>query len=82
MLFMHRKREPDKFCVNTLEYDKSESFKLFQKEEKHEVRKGPLCVWFPVIVLSQLSKQLILFFSEYFPPSVWATIQLGFFGVR
>ena len=44
MLFMHRKRECDKFCVNMLEYDKSESFKLFQKEEKQEVSKGPLCL--------------------------------------
>lgn len=44
MLFMHRKRECDKFCVNMLEYDISESFKLFQKEEKQEVSKGPLCL--------------------------------------
>lgn len=45
--------------MKMLKYDKSESFKLFQKEEKHEVRDEPLCVWFPVTALSQFSTQLI-----------------------
>lgn len=45
--------------MKMLKYDKSESFKLFQKEEKHEVRDEALCVWFPVIALSQFSTQLI-----------------------